>query len=808
MSDAASGTASNAPTIPAGGGGGAAARRARPGGGGSPRLTHCLLAAIVALLVLTLAPAITPAGHAAPDPTAGPPRRDPFPVQVTFTSISPRLLQGDEPIQVSARLTNTGQSTISKMWVRLQRDDRVSNRAGLLAVDQKQPTYTSVVGDEVDLDDELAPGQTRTVQLSVAPGDLAITQAGNYPILLNVQGAIDGEPGRVGQVAFTLPRAEAAQAQPVSVTWVLPLIERPHRAGEADVFVDDHLAELVAPGGRLERILTAAETHADASALTLVIDPGLVDELTAMSDGYQVRAADGTTEGAGADDALGFLDRLRALAETTTIAITPYADVDTVALVRAGLGSVVQAAHAYGEQVVTDQLQTTPHTQLAWPADGILTDAALDVLRQTGITQVLLGGASFGQQDYLASSEQVTEDAATALPGATAIVADPGLSRLLGDGTGFAGGAPAATQRVAAELATIAAQSPSRQRNVVLAPPRDWNPSSDLLNSLLTLTTTTPWIAPASLEEAASRAPQDRGALDYPAALSTRELPAETLQGLQVPIAQINELSGAFEPADADEVLASAQAAMFRAASSAWRGAAGGPQGPGADAAVDAVNHIRDQIRIVTPTNATYTLSASDAPLVLTVENNLPVPVSYRIGLDPRQSAGLKPADIGVLTIPALSRATVQIPTTVERSGTFSVVAQIRTPDGKPLGRDVTIMVSSSVYGTVALIVTGAAFAMLLALIARRWWRRRQFWAAQAAQPQEPAPVDHDPFAGGEDDDWDLSVHEADAGEPAPDDDATRHRPSGPPEVVDQQNVGSTEPSRPVPTSRTEEDRP
>lgn len=827
-----------------------------PGRRGTTRLTQCLLAALVALLALTLTPGLLPTSYAAPDPTSGPPRRDPFPVEVTFTSIGPRLLAGDAPIQVSARLTNTGEDPISDLWVRMQRDDRISSRAGLNTVDHKQPSYTSVVGGELDLDFTLAPGQTRTVQLSAAPADLGISGPGSYPILLNVQGSIDGEPGRVGQVAFTLPSADPAQNDTVSVTWVLPLIDRPHRAGEADVFVDDALAGLVAPDGRLDRILTAAETHADASALTLLTDPGLIDELSAMSDGYQVRTGSGLQGGSGADDAAGFLERLRSLAESTPIAITPYADVDTVALVRAGMGSVVQEALAYGETVVAQQLQTTPYTQLAWPVDGILTDAALDVLRQGGITEVLLGGVAFGQEDYLASDDDITEDAATVLPGATAIVADPALTRLLGDGTGFAGGAPAATQRVAAELATIAAEAPGRQRNVVLAPPRHWNPSSDLLDSLLTLTTTSPWIAPTSLVDAASQPAQDRGPLDYPADLSTRELPAQTLQGLQVPISQVAELSAAFDPADADEVLAPARAAVFRAVSSAWRDADGAVRGPGADAAIAAVEHIREQIRIVTPTNATYTLSASDAPLVLTVENNLPVPVSYRIGLDPRQSAGLRPSDIGVQTIPALSRATVQVPTTVERSGTFSVVAQIKTPDGKPLGRDVTIMVSSSVYGTVALIVTGAAFALLLALIARRWWRRRQFWAAQTDDQHDPSPADHDPFAGGEDDDWDLSVddtpdrdhstadtpdrdHSTDAGsdgdrsrEDGPDTDRSReegpdadrsrddgepaqHRPQmgeylrgGPPDVVNPPSVGSTGPPQPDPTSLTEEDRP
>lgn len=683
---------------------------------------------LVVLLALGLGLHGGPVGA---DPTAGPDPKSPLPVTVQFTELSPRISTGDEPIHIKAELTNTGEDTITDPWIRLQRNQRVANRAQLQDLDAKQPSYTSRVGHETTLELELEPGETVDVELTVPRTDLAIYDSGAYPILLNVQGSIDGFEGRVGQASFTMPRTVQAAPPPVTVSWVLPLIDRPHRVVGAEVFADDELFKAITKGGRLANLLGSAEQYAASTNLTLAVDPELVDSLAAMADGYQVVTDGEAIEGSGAETAADYLERLRALAETTPVIAVPYADVDTVALVRAGLNQVVTDARDYGAQVIADVLETAPTTDVAWPADGILTDPAWQLLQGDGVDTVLLGGQAFGQDDYLESDDGITENAATVLPGGQAIVADPGLSRLLAESPYYAAGPVAAAQRTAAELAMIADQAPQRQRNVVLVPPRHWSVSGPLLDELLSLTAQTPWITPVSLQDIGQSEPQERGALDYPAEMSTNELPAAQLATLQSPVTHITELGAAFDKADADAALWPARAAVLRGASSAWRGSEGLQISAQASAANDQLRILRSQIRIVTPSGGTYTLASSDAPLVFTVENNLPWDVHYRIGVDETRSAGLTTEDVGVLTIPGGTRATVQLPSTVERSGSFTVVAQISTPEGNPLGNDVQVNVSSSAYGTAALWVTGTAFTLLLALIARRWWRRHLFWAAE-----------------------------------------------------------------------------
>jgi hypothetical protein len=69
-------------------------------------------------------------------------------------------------------------------------------------------------------------------------------------------------------------------------------------------------------------------------------------------------------------------------------------------------------------------------------------------------------------------------------------------------------------------------------------------------------------------------------------------------------------------------------------------------------------------------------------------------------------------------------RTLVRIPATVTQSGRFQVTAVLLTPDGRPLNPAVTLTVQSTAYGVVALGITGAAFGLLLLLLARRVVRR------------------------------------------------------------------------------------
>jgi hypothetical protein len=129
---------------------------------------------------------------------------------------------------------------------------------------------------------------------------------------------------------------------------------------------------------------------------------------------------------------------------------------------------------------------------------------------------------------------------------------------------------------------------------------------------------------------------------------------------------------------------------------------------------------------------------------VLTVQNDLPFAVDVRLDLQARANVGLRAEDLGVTRLEPQSRTTVQVPTEVRQSGGFAVTATLTTPAGGPLGESVQLQVKSTAYGTVTLVITLGAGALLGLLFLRRLVRflvKRRRPVAEPAAPVTVPPV-------------------------------------------------------------------
>jgi Family of unknown function (DUF6049) len=124
-------------------------------------------------------------------------------------------------------------------------------------------------------------------------------------------------------------------------------------------------------------------------------------------------------------------------------------------------------------------------------------------------------------------------------------------------------------------------------------------------------------------------------------------------------------------------------------------------------------------VTLVAPADGTYSLASSDAPLVLTVRNDLPFAVRVLLRLRTPES-GLQFADIGRQTLAPGQRTTLQVPAQLRRSGGFAVTASLTTPSGQDLGDPVQIRVKSTAYGSIGLFITIGAAALLGLLFLRR----------------------------------------------------------------------------------------
>jgi hypothetical protein len=757
-----------------------------------------LRAALAGLLTAPLLGLTAPAATAAPgDPD--PATEDDVseaarPVRVEVSRIEPRTLTPDATVTIAGTLTNAGTETLTDLDVRLQRGELLETRAELQATD---PDATSAVTTPFqEVPGELEPGESLPFALTSTTGELRIDRDGVYPVLLNLNGATaDGDRRRVGELSTFLVQPSTQPAAPIGVAWLWPLVERTHRDA-AGRFTDDGLAEEVAAGGRLDRALAAVERLPESPAaaggepapvvgMTLAIDPALVEELELMADGpYAVAGQEDAGEGT--EDAGVFLDRLRAVAADHPVVALPYGDVDADALTAAGLPDVVarslpgtpdgtaqddpdaptpaaettgapgpavdedegeQATTGAGARILRDALGVEPRTDLAWAVGGSLRADTLATLRSGGVDEVVLAPGGLAEGSAALGLDGRAAIARTTVPvedgDVDALVADSGLGGLVGAASTSPGGTRVAEQRYLAELALLGLPDggdPAAAQTVLVAPPREVDVDPAGMSSIMAAAAQLPWLRAVTVAQLDEGPTAATGELVPPA--GPGGLAAGGLADVRTAVDVRDDLAGAVVT-DAGAALAPYDAAVSRATSAAWRD---DPEAFGAAAADlrTTLSGLRDQVTLLSPADGTYSLASSDAPLVLTVRNDLPFAVRVLLDLQTRGSA-LTVGDVGAQVLAPDQRTTLQVPAEVRQSGRFGVVATLTTPDGGSLGDPVELQVRSTAYGSISLIITIGAAALLGLLFLRRLVlfvvRRRRGTPEEAGAPVPLPPT-------------------------------------------------------------------
>lgn len=536
--------------------------------------------------------------------------------------------------------------------------------------------------------------------------------------------------------------------------------------------------------------------------VTLAVDPALIEELVTMAAGpYQVA---GQGNGKGTDAARSFLSRLRAVAAGHDVVTLPYGDVDAESLVPAGLQSVVVrslpgspatgngagsgtgdaagaggtptpapttsapsgaagptgsgsaaddgaapsgpgasgASSAAGERIVAAALGRDGRTDLAWLPPGTLHAETLDTLRSGGIDQVVVGGAALtdGQAALGLTGGPTTDSTSIRLPSGAlpALVGDTELGDLAGSSAHTSGGARLAEQRYLAVLAVLALQSPGHAatgQTLLITPPREVDPDPTTVATMMADTGSLPWLRTASIAQLAGGPVGEAGSLAAP--VPSTGLDPLGLADVAGAVEVRNDLLGALvDPAD----IAPYDAAIARATSVSWRGHPKQFRAAAADLR-RGIGKVRQQVTLLAPSDGTYSLASSDAPLVLTVRNDLPFPVRVRLQLRTRGNVGLSVGDIGIQQLAPRSRTTLQVPAQLRQSGRFVVSAALTTPDGGPLGDRVQFQVRSTAYGSVTMAITIGAAALLALLFLRRLVRflLRRRTARPGTVPPGPA---------------------------------------------------------------------
>jgi hypothetical protein len=504
----------------------------------------------------------------------------------------------------------------------------------------------------------------------------------------------------------------------------------------------------------LERLRALAAVHpvvalsyadADADALVSV---GLAGVLT--------RTLPGTAEGTARQpvDSAG-------TAETSPAAPAPGPAGGTGDPPAGNTPAAPVAATGAGVALVRDVLDVEPVSDLAWPAGGSVRPDTLAVLQAGGVSGIVLAESALTHGDRAVGDTGGSVAAArSTLPTAggelSVLVADGALAAVVRSAGDDPDGARLAEQRYLAELGVLtdqlADEEPAAVQTVLVVPPRLVDADPEWASAMISATVTEPWLAATSVPGLAAGPAVDAGDLTTadPAAAPAPDPDDADAFARSRPLAQAGLAQVAATAAIRDDfaaavvgdpatVLAGYDAALARASSAAWRS-----NPPGfADAITDltgTVTDLRDRVTLLAPADGTYSLASNDAPLVLTVQNDLPFAVDVRLDLRARANVGLHADDVGVTRLEPQSRTTIQVPTQVRQSGGFTVTATLTTPAGGALGEPVQLQVKSTAYGTVTLAITIGAGALLGLLFLRRLVRfllRRR----RPAEPVRPVAV-------------------------------------------------------------------
>ncbi|MDI3313257.1 MAG: hypothetical protein QJR12_02905 [Mycobacterium sp.] len=748
---------------------------------------------------------------AAPPALAGEPGTTPF-VVVRVDHVSPDVITttSEAVVTLTGTVSNVGDRPVRDVMVRLERAAAVTSSAGLHTVldggtDQYQPVTDFVtVAADLQRGHDVAFTLAAPVHSLTTPA-LGIEQPGIYPLLVNVNGTPDyGAPARLDDARLLLPvigvppyPADTSAntlasvvapdtSKPVQITMLWPLADRPRLSpgvpgGTVPVrLVDDDLATSLAPGGRLDIMLSAVEfaTSRDVDpggevsrALCLAVDPDLLVTVNAMTGGYVVSNSSAgndqqpgtpTHPGSGQATAVLWLDRLRALARRVCVVATPYAQVDLDALQRVGDPGLNEIATRGAGDIVDQILGVRSIRGATLIPDSSLTARAVELLGANGDTVVIAPAELIGRDSEAGgpavanvrprrvSAQIVTAPFDPAVGAALAAVGAEPVVPTYRDASWAArlrhDSGTARRQDALGSMLWRSLQPDVAPRTQVLVPPACWSLHAEDAHAILTTLATAihaglavPRSLPALIADAAAVAePQP---LDPPAGIRGR-FDDDVVAQIAGQVGRLWGLTSALST-DARTGLTGMQYTaplredMLRALSQSERPATrNGLAHQRLRIVGNTINDLFAAVTIVNP-GGSYTLATEHSPLPLALHNGLAVPIQVRLHVN--APPGMVVTDIGTVELPP-GYLPLRVPVEVHFTQRFAVDAALRTPDGLPLGTPVRLSVHSNAYGKVLFAITLTAAAVLITLAGRRLWH----WFRGQPDPADldrPEPV-------------------------------------------------------------------
>ncbi|MBX6381624.1 MAG: hypothetical protein IRZ07_01425 [Microbispora sp.] len=698
-----------------------------------------------ALLTLLTALLASPAGMAGAAVAASPGRvavaapADPL----YLSEITPEVVRDPvAPIKVTGTVSGTPSATV-KVRIHYSPGRPFASRTEMANYLAEQGYVTSRWSTKVQATSLDRSGKL-PFEFTVTPQELGMSRPGVYPLAIEVLDAFTGQRLGIERTFLTyVPKGE--QIPKIKLAVALPLVDRPHRADDA-TFMDDDLTTSIASGRLASLLQTAQDTGA---GVTWFVDPALLDDVRALSSGP--RNVRGTRKDA--DPAAGqWLNGLRSALADKTVVATPYADPDVTALVHHGLDKEAAASVQRGAALASEVLGREIRGTTAWPAGGAIDRDAVDELAMAGVTSVLLSAdtlpprttAQNGQP--LAPPAQTPDGAArldtVAETPLTALLADPTLSGILDGDVSAPGAATLARQRFLAETAMIAFEQQSPQtgqfgqntqsraaktatRTVIAAPESHlWTPDPAFVAGLLQAASRAPWLRMTPLDSVKpGRAGVPRADLTY----TDHDRQAELSRSYLATVRKLERKADAVATVT-EEHTDVFHTAILRLTSASWRGD-GKRALTFAGQVQKAIDDLIDDVSVLDTPRA---VAGSNGQIPVSVANNLDKNILIKIRVTSASKSRLAIAGPGGVYVTPTTRILagrsqlVNVPVIVRNEGgEASITVQLLTDADEKYGAPVRVVVRATGYTGIALVIVGAAVAIMLAAVVMRILRRR-----------------------------------------------------------------------------------
>ncbi|HSH33016.1 MAG TPA: DUF6049 family protein [Actinomycetota bacterium] len=661
-------------------------------------------------------------------PAAGVHAQEPL-VSLTLFSQTPVTTNSEPELELVVRAVNAGDTAIGDLSIGFTIGPRIVSRVLYEQTLTEGPGLTTIFANSYPQEGTLEPGQARlfTIRLNMVDIDaIAVAlDSAVYPA------QVDLRSSEAPLAALNTPLIHLVRApeQPLELAWWTE-VSGPIAFGPDGRLSDPSLEAAVAPEGALamqaDALLRMNEDPDLRSTIDLVVEPLLLDQLDRMADGYERN--DGTTvpaDQAPATNAATVLKTLRKVVERNAVQLSamPFSAPLLPAMVSGGLADDLQDQRVVGAETTERLLGPAPVTSVARPPTGAIDDPAIDDLAAQGIGAVLANADAVDRTAQLNDFAPLPAATITTPSGASMdlVLPDPSVQGLLADPELIADPVRAA-QAVLGEIATIWREQPvpgpqpddsPTIRGVAVSlpaslPPTIWGPITRRLAGATFLeplhaqdfaATVNP-VEPALALAAPSTA---RFRPDYIEKLHDERKDVEAYRSMLV------EDNPAPERLDRDLMIAEAGVYVFdELGGRRW---------------IDQVNAFTDDVfqRVLPVDTQAFTLTSDEGSLPLRMGDPGDTPLQVQIQL---RSSRFDFPDGNEQTVTLTEPDQVVVFTVqAKAAGSQTIKVRTRAPSGRSLAES-NLTVRTTAVNSIAVIITGAAALLLVALWSRRYIRR------------------------------------------------------------------------------------